>query len=431
MKLFLNFLFQNDFMKASYILVGGTFFVSVLNYFFTLVMGRMLGPVGFGEMSSIFSLLVIIGVPSATLSLFIAKCVADHNAKDEPLQILGFMKLLYKFVLIIGFIFFLLTLVLIPFISSFLDMHKASLLIFSFLIPLGFLSSFNAGVLQGMQKFFNISASNIISTILKLLFGVILVYFGYYVSGVVLAVGLASFLGLWYSYWIIKKEFADLRYITEIHTEISVRDYLPFLKLAFYANLLFALLMNVDIILAKHFFDPILAGQYSALSVVGKIIIYATGSFVTVMFPMVSASYSKKDNRHKRILFLSLAITSVISVAAVICFFTFPHFIVKILFGSAYVDIVPYLGYFGLIALLYSVCTALVSYFVAIQDSIFFYISIALLAIQTILLSVYHQNIVQFVIILISFAVLLTLSLVVNLLFSFRKVSDQKVNYKT
>jgi len=427
MKLVLDFLFKNAFMKASYIVVGGSLIVNVLNYIFTLIMGRMLGPIGFGEMSSIFSLLLIIGVPSATLSLFVAKCVSDHRAREEHHLVVSFLKSLFRFVTITSIISFLVCLLLIPFFASFLGIHKIPLLIFAFLVPLGFFSSLTSGVMHGLQKFFNISAFSVISTTLKLLLGVLLVYIGYYVSGAVLAVVLASSLGYLYSWNIIKKELKDSRYITEIKTKISIRDYLPLLKLAFFANLIVALLMNIDIILAKHFFTPLVAGHYSALSTIGKIIIYATASFATVMFPMVSASHSKGDNQHKRILALSLSIISILSIIAVVCFFTFPGFIVKVLFGSAYADIVPYLGYFGLIALFYSISTALINYFVAIHDRLFFYISALLLTLQTVFLVLYHDSIAQFATILLIFSVLITLSLSVNLFLKSKKNPKETV----
>jgi len=414
-------------MKASYIVVGGSLIVNVLNYIFTLMMGRMLGPIGFGEMSSIFSLLLIIGVPSATLSLFVAKCISDHEAKEEHHLVVSFLKSLFRFVTVTSLISFLICLLLVPFFASFLGIHKIPLLIFILLVPLGFFSSLTSGVMHGLQKFFNISAFSVISTTLKLFLGVLLVYIGYYVSGAVLAVVLASFLAYLYSWNIIKKELKDSKYITEIKTKISIRDYFPLLKLAFFANLIIALLMNIDIVLAKHFFEPIMAGHYSALSTIGKIIIYVTTSFSTVMFPMISASHSKGDDKHKRILTLSLSVISILSIIAVVCFFTFPSFIVKVLLGSAYVDIAPYLGYFGLIALFYSISTTLINYFVAVHDRLFFYISAFLLALQIIFLIFYHKNIAQFATILLIFSVLITLSLLVNLFLKSKKNSKETV----
>ena len=266
-----------------------------------------------------------------------------------------------------------------------------------------------------MQKFLNISVSSLISTALKLLFGLLLVWLGYYVSGAVLAVVLATFVGYLYSWKVVSNEFKGEKYIAEAGAIISIRDYLPLLKLAFFANLVFALLMNIDIILAKHFFTPLMAGHYSALSTIGKIIIYATGSFATVMFPMVSASHSKGDDKHGRILGISLGIISALSLVAILFFFTIPGFIVKVLFGSAYADIVPFLGYFGLIALFYSVSTTLINYFVAVHDKLFFYISAVLLTAQTVFLILYHDSIAQFANILLIFSILLTVSLFVNL----------------
>ena len=56
---------------------------------------------------------------------------------------------------------------------------------------------------------------------------------------------------------------------------------------------------NIDVVLAKHYLSPYLAGQYSALSVTGKIIAYGSGAFITVMFPMVAASHINNDGKEK------------------------------------------------------------------------------------------------------------------------------------
>src|SRR5581483_6186188 len=56
----------------------------------------------------------------------------------------------------------------------------------------------------------------------------------------------------------------------------------------FFATLGITLLTSVDILFVKHFFSPQLAGQYAALSVMGRAIFYLTSPIYFVFFPLIA-----------------------------------------------------------------------------------------------------------------------------------------------
>ena len=166
--------------------------------------------------------------------------------------------------------------------------------------------------------------------------------------------------------------------------------------------------------MAKHFLPADLAGQYGALSTLGKILIYGIGAFITVLLPMVSAAHAKGQENGKgegeNILALTLAIIAAASIGVYVCFSLFPHPIVTILFGARYLAIAPYLATFSIAMACISLVTAFINYFVAVQNSSFIYMLAAGIVLEGILISLSHATLGAItVMLLISSMVLLVL----------------------
>src|SRR3972149_7875732 len=76
---------KNDYAKWSLIVLTGSLFASFLNYAFTLIMGRMLSPSFFGEVSTIFGLMVIIVAPTQAISNYISRHISFLAGKEDYL----------------------------------------------------------------------------------------------------------------------------------------------------------------------------------------------------------------------------------------------------------------------------------------------------------------------------------------------------------
>jgi O-antigen/teichoic acid export membrane protein len=137
------------------------------------------------------------------------------------------------------------------------------------------------------------------------------------------------------------------------------------ISVTFFATLFLALLSNLDVLLAKYFLDSYTAGSYGAISTLGKIVLFATGAFVTVMLPLVSKS---QDTNTFYKTFFALFCSGL---AVVAVFYIFSTELVHLLFGLKYEGIIFYVPTFALAIFFVSLSTALVNYFLAVKNKSF------------------------------------------------------------
>ncbi|MFA5771086.1 MAG: hypothetical protein WC894_06385, partial [Patescibacteria group bacterium] len=115
----LSFL-KNDYTKWSLIVLAGSLFASFLNYSFTLIMGRMLGPAFFGEVSTIFGLMVILVAPTQAISNYISRHISFLAGKKDYLTARVWLWKVSRSVLFFSLAFLFVFWLLIPILSRFL-----------------------------------------------------------------------------------------------------------------------------------------------------------------------------------------------------------------------------------------------------------------------------------------------------------------------
>ena len=108
--------FNIGFITSSSIIFAGAFVVNVLNYVFTLVMSRMVGVAAFGEVTALFSLLLIVSVPAAALSMLMTREAAAQNMSG-PGAVRELFGRLQKNVLMVSGGFWVLFLASVPFLK--------------------------------------------------------------------------------------------------------------------------------------------------------------------------------------------------------------------------------------------------------------------------------------------------------------------------
>ncbi len=85
---FIRHLRGNELLKHSSILFSASIIAGFLNYFFQVLVGRMLGPSDYGVYSSLVALLYIMSVPSSTIQTSISKLVSEYNPEYEKIKYL-------------------------------------------------------------------------------------------------------------------------------------------------------------------------------------------------------------------------------------------------------------------------------------------------------------------------------------------------------
>ena len=73
----------HPFIKGSAIMFGGTMVTNVLAYLYHLVVGRILGPVGYGELAALLSIFYILNSPSIVIQNILVKFFSQLKAKQD------------------------------------------------------------------------------------------------------------------------------------------------------------------------------------------------------------------------------------------------------------------------------------------------------------------------------------------------------------
>jgi O-antigen/teichoic acid export membrane protein len=298
----------------------------------------------------------------------------------------------------------MLFLVNISSISNFFHISDHNILILAGMIMfLSFIWTINMAFIQAKLAFgFGVLVS-FISACLKLLLGFIFILLGYSVSGAVGAMLLAA-LG---SYLI---SFIPLKFIFYKKTKTIIIDSKEIMSYAVPSALtMFGLtsFISIDILLVKHLFDPVQAGLYAGLSLVGRIIFFIVAPIGTVMFPIIVRKHTHNEsitNTFKASLLMVVLPALFISGF----YFIFPEFaILFILKKTEYLEVAGLLGFFGLYISLYCILYLLAMFFLSIKKTRVYYPILSGAILQVALIYNFHESFLQ--VIIISFVIVLLL----------------------
>ncbi|MFC1626002.1 oligosaccharide flippase family protein [Patescibacteria group bacterium] len=386
MKKRINDLIKHPLMSGGIIMVGGNMVANVVNYLYHLVMGRVLGPVDYGVLASLYSIMYLIGVVPLSASVSIVKFIS--SAKDQ--EVYSIYSSINIFVTKLAIIASVLFLICSPFIAGFL--HITNMWTVVLLVPVLFFTLatlVNQATAQGLLKFAGTVIPTLFSSLTKFLLGIALVFMGWSVFGAMVGVVFGIALAFLYSRWFVRRLLKK--------NKIRLLSLKPFIAYSFpvlIQALAFTSLFTVDVILVKHFFSPHDAGIYAALSTLGKVIFFASSPITATMFPIVSKRKSNKESYNK-IFLMSLLIILVVGVLITSFYWLFPSVAIGALYGAAYLSAESALVWMGLFILFYSLSFLLVNYALSLGDSKVVYYPFIAAILQAPMIWFFHSSLLQ------------------------------------
>ncbi|MBI5123527.1 oligosaccharide flippase family protein [Candidatus Roizmanbacteria bacterium] len=396
-------LLKHPLIAGSIVIFFGTLFGNVFNFLYTAFMIRFLPP---GDKGVLFALISIITLPSLAANAILPSILSfagKYFANNEIGHVHGLYSKITKLYLCLGIVFFILFLVFIPSLSSFLKIANYQLLLLAnIVIFVSFFNVINTGFLQAKLAFGYISFISILNAVLKFLAGVILVLIGFAVGGAVWAIVISVFIPYFLSFIPIRFVF-DRKIVKE---KVNTKELIVYGLPSALAMLGLTSFITSDILLVKHFFHPLQVDFYAGLSVIGRVIFYFSAPIALVMFPLIVQKNSKGENSNG-IFLLSIFLVLIPSIAITIMYFLIPDFIMGI-FGvkNLYILNKNLLGMFGLFITTYAVASVLVNFYLSIKKTMV-YIPILIAALAQIVGIWFYHN---------SFLSVVTVSLVTTLL---------------
>ncbi len=365
---FFKKVWKNEFFLGGIFLTSSSYAGHLMNYIFSFLTGRTLGPQGYAEIVTLFSYTLIATVPISVLSTFLIQKISsaqrNQNLYVLTLENLFWQKIKRWWLMIIPFI------AITPFLPSITNLSALASWSLLPLIILSLLATFYGAALQGLKLFLAISLIGIVATFLKLM-GAVSVILG--IDGIATIIFFLIFSNLFLFYascsvitrFLQKATKTKPKYINKRIVEVFKNKQFIII---FASTLALTLFNNIDIVVVKKFFTSHEAGIYASWSLFAKIILYFLSPLISISFVFFASN--KHSNSQTRTLHLSLALLFAVGLVSFLFYTYSGTFIINSLFGKKFIGVVQYLSQASIFGTLYAGISFINSYFLA-KNSIF------------------------------------------------------------
>ena len=423
MKLKIRKLLQDKFIRGTFFLTAASFGGAFFNYLVHPILTRRLSIPAYGDFQALLSFIAILGILTAVISTVITKETSILAAK-RPEEIEALRKRASARFFLFGLFIFTLVVIFIRPLNELFKISEGTILIIASLnllytFPLGI----NRAVLRGKQDFFALALNNILDPSSRIFFIVLFVIlWPLGLIGAAWAVGLTGVVAFCISFYQIRRLKLP---VAKDGPKLSLRSFWRYSLLVLWFMGLTQFFYNFDMLFVKSFFSPEEAGLYGALLTIGRIIYFIGGVVPLVMFPVIANL--KEDNSLRRYFVLgkSILLLAAVTLPAYFVIAIWPEFIVKIIVGSKYLAIAPYLASFSLVMIALTLINILANYFLALSNRLSLVILSLAGIIEIGLLSLFHSSFREVILSLIIAFGLAALGLLFLAFFEYNKAKQR------
>ena len=382
-------------LQPAFMMILVSIVVSAMNYIYQVYMGRVLGPEDYGILGTLFALFYLVSVMGGTIGYSSTNYVS--RLKRNETQLGSFLKNLLWKAIILAALLFSFFLLISNHLARFLKIDSPILLIIvSISLSLSLVVPVNKGALRGMQQFKLLATTNLASTVIKLATGIVLVMIGFGVLGATAALPISTAFTL-----VITTIPLIHTYLQKSDTESKTKlelgfAYNRYLVPSSMVSLAKTMVGNIDLILVKAFFSPSEAGFYAAASLIGKIILFLPGGIGFVFFPQVSERHADGIETTS-LLKKTLLFVTVLAGTATIVYISFPHTLIKIVFGKEYLAAASLVKWYAIVMPFFTINCILLDYNLAKEETRFIYAFFLLLILLIVWILFFHNTTVQVV----------------------------------
>lgn len=371
------------------LLVGASVIANFLNFVFNAYLGRVLEFHDFALIGLIGAFLsfssILFGAFSTTANFRSGFLIGKYGDNAGY----SFWRYIRKKAVYLSIILTCIWFLAAPFLMKYFGTDNIYVFIFfGAVIFVGLAGAADRGFLSSRLMFSSLAAVNFFDPLIKLAAAVILVYFGFKLwtfSAVPLAIIITFIIG----WLLIIKQVKQGKHKA---SEFKIRKFpKSFFTASIFTGFSSVAFLTVDILLANHFLSRTAAGQYTLLSLVGKMVYFLGGLTTPFMIPLVSRNEGANKNS-LRTLYLLLSITIFLSLVGFVAFGLFGNLTIPILYGKKAISIVPYLALFTLGMVCYTASKVIIDYYLVKRIYTFTFLTCLLVVIQIILISSFHAD---------------------------------------
>ena len=366
-----------------------TLVASVLNYLSSVIFSRVLDPVGFGELTAMLALGAIIAVPTSAAQTVVAERVAVHVSRGRMDNVRYLIRHGSAHILVLAIAGTALYVLCIPLVVEVFSLQVSGPAVaLTGVVFFGFLVPFALGVLQGLDRLILFGLLLVAISLARIVFGVGWAALDGGAGGAIggQAVGMAGVLVL--SAWMLRDVYlrrgsgaasSGLRRKPDARTVTASGAFIAF-----------AVVSNLDLLLAKVYLAPSEVGVYAAMATVGKIVTFLPAAVAVAMVP--NAARAHLDGGSRRVLRHSAALVAATAALAALPTLVVPGLVVDVMFGAGYEDAKGSLVQMVVAGAALAMINLLVVYSVAIRDHRWPLLLLVGVAIQLIGVGLFHDS---------------------------------------
>jgi len=355
----------SEFIRHNAIYFVGSLTIGALNYLYYPVVGRLLQPSAFGEVQTLVSLFLQIGIFMTVLGLLTINIITNYQEAEKRNRLIVELE---KLALLIGAVFLSVVVMGQGWLKSYFQFESSwPFVILAVAVVATIPYAFRSGFLVG-KKLFGLNAwAGISGASSKLIFSLLLVTIGWGTSGALAGILIAQLLMFLVTAHFAKKygfhESLRSRF-RKLDVQL-VRPELRYALLVLVGSLAVTVLYSVDIVVVKHYFDAHTAGLYAGVATAARILFFLTASVSQVLLPSVKLKNKLKQNR--QVLKKSLILVALAGGSTLAIFYMVPEFVVSLLMGSTYKTYAWLLPRLSLAVFVISVLNLVMAYCLALR----------------------------------------------------------------
>jgi O-antigen/teichoic acid export membrane protein len=384
--------------------------VGVVGYIFHFTTGRFLGPANYAIVAAMVSALSLLSLPTLVLQTTAARYASLLLAKGDLGAIAAFLTKLSVACLLAIVALAGILIVLAPAVASYLhlaDTRFVYLLILASSASL--LVSITRGAIQGLGRFLLLSVNTMIDMATRLGLAVLLILGGLGAIGAAIGIAAGPIVAYVQSLFVFRRFTGAKR-----ENAPPLADVGRFTASAIVAAAGITYLLNIDVLLSKHFLSGHDSGLYAAGAVLGRVIYFLGMTVAAVMFPEVTLRHARGES-HFLVVDKSLILLGVLSLAFVLSYMILPGLVIGP-FGEGFAGVRPYLVLFAAALSFFALSVLLVNYFLSVNRRRFIVPLVAACVLETLLITTFHSGPQQVVaMVLLSMTALLAMLLLLYL----------------
>ncbi|MBL8031937.1 MAG: glycosyltransferase, partial [Candidatus Doudnabacteria bacterium] len=263
---------------------------------------------------------------------------------------------------------------------------------FSPAILFGAMAAVQGGLLKGRFAFKALGVAGVVEAVAKFIFAIAFLWSGrtdLIAMSIPASIAISFVVTDWYVGKVIQEQISETEVLKADKRYSFPNKFFGASILSYSASAVF---LNIDVLIAKHFLSPEMAGAYALLSLAGKMVVLF-GSLLTTFINSVVSHHegASSDPRHAFLRIFKLTIfTSVVAFVGIgpLGFISIP-----LLLGSKAVGIVPYLTVYGLGMVGFTLSNAIVGYRVARKHYSYAWVQLLVTGIMVVGLIIFHETI--------------------------------------